>query len=420
MAISTQRTLAQLKKEAEGLGLNVVQSGSRESKTDYVLALRDYYLSEKYSDGVPESLKWMMNIESPMLAIQSKNLPKEELDRIFKDKNYIAQEKCDGFRFVTFINFDQNSSFAGYSRNISVKDFLPVNYGRNLLLDGVDFTKFNHRVVLDGELMSTRPDISTELNGKGVVTETQLQAVVAVMGMNHEDSIQIQRNYDNPFIYKVFDVLEIDGENYMDKPYIERHKALVKLVPELKNTGFKVEIPPTTYKNKEAFTKAIIKAGGEGAILKDIRATYKASTNRDKYAWLKVKRGFFKVDEMDDTVDAWVTGFEMSDENKQNAGLVGSLDFSVNVEKDDGTTYVHEIGRISNIDLETRKRITVLDGNGNPTLDPNWYGRVAEIEGQCLSARALRLKHCVLVRWRDDKGIEDCVVNQSWLDNNVL
>lgn len=419
MAYSTQRTLAQLKKECEDHGLQVVQSGNRESKTDYILALRDYYLAIEYPEGTPNALEWMMSIESPMLCIQGKNFKKEELDTMFESKYFIAEEKIDGFRYMNLINYDGPGSYAAYSRNISVKDFLPVDYGKNLLLDDVDFSQYPHRVVIDSELVSTRADISTMLNGKGVVTETQLQAVTAVMGMNHDDSIQIQKNYDHPFKVMAFDILEYDGVSLMDKPYLERRKVLVQVVKDLQAIGFRIALPPATAKNKKAFAKMIIAQGGEGVILKDVRCTYKASTNRSKETFIKIKRGFWS-DGVDDTIDAFITGYEEADEDKSWAGLVGALVFSTNVQCRDGHTEVREIGKISNIDMETREECTEIGPDGKPRLKQDWYGRIAEIQGQCFSARAKRLRHCILVRWRDDKNIEGCSLTEEWIDNNIL
>ena len=68
MAISTQRRLDQLKKECADLGLEVKRSGNRESKTDYILALREYYISKNFPEGIPESLDLIIKIESPMLC----------------------------------------------------------------------------------------------------------------------------------------------------------------------------------------------------------------------------------------------------------------------------------------------------------------------------------------------------------------
>lgn len=75
----------------------------------------------------------------------------------------------------------------------------------------------------------------------------------------------------------------------------------------------------------------------------------------------------------------------------------------------DGTIKVHQIGACSGISLELRKSATIQI-NGEPALNPEFLGRVATLSGQNISARKLALTHCVIERWRPDKGIEGCEI----------
>ena len=102
MAISTQRSLAQLQKECKQLGISVVQSTNRVGKTDYILALREYYIKQNYPNGLPRALSLMLEIESPMLAAQSKHIEEKDMEVIWNSPEWIAEEKIDGCRFPTF------------------------------------------------------------------------------------------------------------------------------------------------------------------------------------------------------------------------------------------------------------------------------------------------------------------------------
>ena len=121
-----------------------------------------------------------------------------------------------------------------------------------------------------------------------------------------------------------------------------------------------------------------------------------------------------------DTIDAFVTGFEPADETKGFAGMVGCLEFSCYLRDAQGNTKPHMIARVSNIPLDLRKEITDHDENGNPILKKEVYGRVAEIDGQCVTARALRLKHAVLVNWRPDRDESTCVMDEDFLKSMIL
>ena len=134
---------------------------------------------------------------------------------------------------------------------------------------------------------------------------------------------------------------------------------------------------------------------------------YLATESRPRNGWIKFKRT--ASGHLGDSVDAVVTGFELGDDEKGFKNLVGCLKVSVLLKRADGETIWHEIARVPNIPLEMRKEITVVE-NGFPTLRKEIMGRVVEVDGQQVSARALRLTHPRLIRWRDDKNVNSLQV----------
>ena len=97
--------------------------------------------------------------------------------------------------------------------------------------------------------------------------------------------------------------------------------------------------------------------------------------------------------------DAFVTGFKPGEPGSAWRDLVGALEFSVKTEEGN-----HVIGYVSSISFEMREQITQHDSDGQLSLVPSMYNRVAEISGQDISGREYRLTHCTLERWRDMPG----------------
>lgn len=245
--------------------------------------------------------------------------------------------------------------------------------------------------------------------------------MTALLSMNSEDSLRIQEEENCPLELRVFDVLWWNGEWIYNKPLIERIPYIVEAVKQLQDAGVKCRRPYSSYSNKKAFYKAMIAAGAEAGVLKNLHSPYVPTSSRKKDGFVKVKRTMSETmqDEgISDGIDAFVTGFEPGDESKGWAGLVGALEFSVYLKKD-GEQKLHKIARITNIPMELRKRITeVVDGQ--PVLKKDWYGKVAEIDGQCVSARSYRLKHARLIQWRNDRSEDTCVMDEDFLKSMIL
>lgn len=426
MAINTLRTLAQLKEQADSYGLKVTPTKRTSagpntySKDDYILALRDYFLN-KMGPKASETLKMMLNIENPMLCQQFKVLkPNEQKAALEQDNNeWIAEEKLDGNRMILMYI---NGHFDAFSRNISVEDFLPVSYGDHILLDNVDLSKVHHDFIIDCEVISSNPNICTKLakNGVALETATQLQATSAILALNKEQSLEIQRQ--DPLTFKTFDILYLDGEWLLDKPLIERLKLHRPLLAELKTTGLLIDKPKATRKGKREFFEDIISKGGEGVVLKNLHSTYNTKGNRQRDGWVKVKRSMSlmaKRNGLDDSLDMFITGYEIASNGKGWDGLIGSLEFSCYLRDKQGNLKSHVIAHVANIPLETRKKMTVIGIDGKPCLDSSWYGKVASCDGATISARALCLQHPRLICWRSDRSPDTCIIDEEFIMSQI-
>ena len=406
MAIECARRIDYLDSLCRELGLEVKQAGNKLRKDDYVRALRNHFLLEKYGsiDNIPWSMKFMLSIESLQLCRRIQTLKESDQQKVWESDDWIAEEKVDGNRMALLWDADEKQ-FHFFSRNNSMVDYLPQDYKDTIYIttDNFDYDK---NFVLDAEVISTSPNIETN----DTQCLTQLQSTSALLALNPDDSIAIQRN--DPLKFIVFDCLYHD-ESYMDKPWIERHKQTELLCNILKEHNFNCELNPvienTEYnKNKKReFFDELIDNQKEGIVLKNKYAKYHATSSRT-IDCVKVKRS--TSDSLTNDIDAFITDYVVGNDDTRNENMVVGFIFSVRLEKEDGTIVNHNIAVCSNISDCIKEDATVIDDNGNVSLNNDYYFRVATLKGQNISARNMRLTHAVIDTWRLDKSADGCEV----------
>ena len=406
MAIECVRRIDYLDSQCRELGLEVKQAGNKLRKDDYVRALRNHFLLEKYGsvDNIPWSMKFMLSIECLQLCRRIQTLKESDQQKIWESDDWIAEEKVDGNRMVICWDADEKQ-FHFFSRNNSMVDYLPQDYKDTIYITADNFD-YDKNFVLDTEVISTSPNIETN----GTQCLTQLQSTSALLALNPDDSIAIQRN--DPLKFIVFDCLYHD-ESYMDKPWVERHKQTELLCNILKEYNFNCELNPvienTEYnKNKKReFFDELIDNQKEGIILKNKYAKYHATSSRT-IDCVKVKRS--TSDSLTNDIDAFITDYVVGNDDTRNENMVVGFIFSVRLEKEDGTIVNHNIAVCSNISDCIKEDATVIDDNGNVSLNNDYYFRVATLKGQNISARNMRLTHAVIDTWRLDKSADGCEV----------
>lgn len=196
------RTSDQLKLELIKRNITIPSSGTGRGKAlsrkDMVnlLAKHHYAKLEKPSWGLTQRLKY----ESPAVCFTFKNLKEEEKKHIQDSEDWVAETKWDGCRI--WICYHPAEGFTFFSRNISVEDFLPVDYTDTILIikDGKvskpsDYIgRYKQSFILDSECVTDCKDLDTSLGltKKGVITGTELNAVSALLALNPADSHQLQ------------------------------------------------------------------------------------------------------------------------------------------------------------------------------------------------------------------------------------
>lgn len=410
-------------------------------------AIQNYYIEKYREEGTlsPFVLK-IMKLDSPMLALQSKDKKLDKIrDQLWEDNNnWIFQEKIDGCRCI--VCYDKDYGWDFYSRNPSVTDQLPTSYRTKLLVPPLNNEILAmHGIesfMIDSELVPLYKTINNMANGTELVADTQLNLVTSILGSLDELSHQMQET--NPIKFMAFDVLEINGVWFADDidqntgkmikgPTLrERYKSLLQLYPIIKQAGLddRISLVPSTMTNKQAFYNNILSVGGEGVVTKDLNSSYEIKGKRAG-EWIKLKRTVSQsllMEKVGDTVDAFITGFKEGNPGTANEGLIGALEFSVYLTNDENeyildeeeNPIVHHIATISGITNELRQLISQKDQYGNVCLNPVFYGKVAEIDGQDISSKNYRFAHAVFKGWRPDRSADSCKLMKSVLERMIL
>lgn len=415
MAISCGRRMDYLQNQCRELGITVTPAGRKLMKDDYVIALRKYFLNKKYGseDNIPWSLKFMLSIESPQLCRRIKDLKESQQQLVWESDDWIAEPKIDGCRCLILWDAKEGK-FHFYSRNNSVTDYLPQDYSDTVYVTSKDFS-YPENFVLDCEVISTNPEAETNIR-----CLTQLQSTAALLALNPTDSIAIQKK--TPLKFVIFDCLYC-GWSRMDKPWTERHLHADKLAFLLKEKGFCCELnkvvtnTPDNKYAKHEFYEQVVSQNGEGVVLKNKNAVYHATSSRT-IDCVKVKRS--TTDSVANDIDAFITDYVIGNSDTRNENMVVGFIFSVMMEKDDGTIVTHPLATCSNVSDFIKEDATVIE-NGTVKLNPDYYGRVATVKGQNVSARNLRLTHAVIERWRPESSADTTeVLKESFLKSLVF
>lgn len=442
MAKESSRKLSELKLECDLLQLNPVPTKNRVnketgeryldfSKDDYITALQSYYISKYKNEGIfHKSLKWILQIDSPMLALQIKNKSKEEQNDIWNNQDkWLAEEKIDGSRQL-LCWFKEDNCLDAYSRNTSVNDFLPINYGQKLY-DDVNINNFLLQnipnFIIDGELVLKNNEIIKD-ESLNIAADTQLNMISAILSADYDLSKQFQKL--NPVKLIVFDILMYDNKDLTKLPLRERKKYLDLVFNKIKDF---INIEPVANSHglsTKDFYNQIVSIGGEGLVVKDLDSLYDTKGRRAG-EWVKIKRsvtGSLLEQKYGDTFDCFVIGFNEGQKGTKNEGLIGSLNFGVYlldtnnnlILDNNGNPYIHWVATVGGLTDELRQAITVKDFNGNVQLRPDVYGAIGVIDGQDISDKNLRLSHARLLQWRTDKSIQQCVIRKDFLERLVL
>ncbi len=213
---------------------------------------------------------------------------------------------------------------------------------------------FRTQVHMDGgriKLYSRRLEDTTQMFpdiAKAAIDEADVKSIIfegealvydeaAESFLPFQQTIQRKRKHDIkkkaielPLHLMVFDVLFLNGEDMLSRPYKDRRRVVEEIFGRgkiIRPTNMKIIRDP---KKLEAFFKESISSGLEGIVAKDMNAPYIAGAR--KFSWIKLKRSY--RGELSDTLDLVIVGYFLGRGNRAEFEFGGLLCAVYNPERD--------------------------------------------------------------------------------------
>jgi ATP-dependent DNA ligase len=308
----------------------------------------------------------------PQLARPAKALP---------EGDWAYEPKWDGFRALAFVDGDdvqvQSRGGKHLERYFPELRFPPGRY------------------VLDGELVIPGSD-----GGQQFAT---LQQRI------HPAASRITRlATETPARYVAFDLLALDDESWLERPYADRRAGLERLVKRLRGQDRKTSVELTPVVSDAADADDWL-SHGEGVIAKQLDASYQPGK---RVGMLKVKR----VRTIDCVVVGWRPGKEPD--------TVGSLILGLY----DAGGELHVVGHSSGLSAKRKRELPAelapYETGERGSADPSRWDTDRELEWIALRPELVveitfdhvsdgRIRHGTrILRWRDDKAPRDCLIEQ--------
>lgn len=235
---------------------------------------------------------------TPILMARAERLSSGEaiIEKIGKCS---IEPKIDGFRLQAHF-VKTKDSVRLFTRNLEDATFMYPD-----IVDGIKKQVKAEEAIFEGEAIAYNPDTGEFLP--------------------FQETVQRKRKYgiadkakEIPLRFILFDLLYLNGENFINKPYIERRKELEKIIKK-----GDVLIPSSEKIIDNAHDIEIefdnaISAGLEGIMAKKIDGVYRAGA-RD-WSWIKLKRSY-STSSLEDTIDAIVMGYYYGQGKRTTFGI---------------------------------------------------------------------------------------------------
>ncbi len=291
---------------------------------------------------------------TPIIMMRAERLSsaKEIIEKLGK---CIIEPKYDGFRLQ--IHYKKRGSGAKpevklYSRNLEDVTFMYPD-----VVEGVIEEVKEEEVIFEGEAIGFDPHTGGFLP--------------------FQETVQRRRKYDIekmaeeiPLKLFAFELLYVNGESFLEKPFIERRKRLEKV---FKLTGdiFKdtvllaPEIITDDEKQVEMYFEDAVGKGLEGIMAKKLQGVYKPGVR--EWNWIKYKRSYSV--KLEDTIDCLVMGYDFGKGKRASFGIGAFLVGVYDKEKDKYVTIAKiGTGLTDNEWKELKKRCDSFKTDHKPAL----------------------------------------------------
>jgi ATP-dependent DNA ligase len=301
----------------------------------------------------------------PQLARPKPDLPEGE--------GWAYEPKYDGFRAIVFVDGEdtliQSRGAKPLNRYFPELSFFPGHY------------------VLDGEIVVDHPEGGQDFD--------------ALTQRIHPAQSRVKMLAERtPARYVAFDLLALDGESWLERPFAQRRAGLEQLVDG------HIDVTPLVSDAEQA--RPWLRSG-EGVVAKDVGAPYRPGQ----------RTGMFKIKRVR-TIDAVVAGYRPGKE----PGTVGSLILGL---YDEGGR-LHVVGHSSGLKAAEKRALveklaayeTGHRGHGDPSRWKNekeleWIELRPElvVEVRFDHTSGGRIRHGTrILRWREDKPPLECRLEQ--------
>lgn len=293
-----------------------------------------------------------------------------DLDRYIGDPAWVAEEKYDGTRYLSYIRGGEVRIIS--RRGVTKTDRFPQLHSQLLELARLD-PRVEKGAIFDGEIIAAGGFLQT-------------MSLVGSLG-----SRGIHQTVD--YKYRVFDVLMIDGKMIWHNPLIKRRRLLERLLGSETSSPYFANIEITEQQPMSyEFLDKIWGAGGEGVMIKNLHAPYEPG-KRSRW-WLKVKAV--------ETADGVIMGMNSGEGKYHNT--LGSLMIGQH-HTDHGQLILKHVTNISGMTDELRNEFWFNKGKYLDIFKPT----VVEFAYQLKTKDSYR--HPRFKRFRPDKDPKECIWN---------
>ncbi len=301
--------------------LSKAKTGKREFKKELEKAFNFCsdlgYVAEIFYKNGEESIKrFKVQVMRPIRPALAERLSsaKEIIEKLGK---CALDQKFDGFRAQVHKRGDEVKVF---SRNLEdITNFMPEVVAER--------KKIKHeRIIFDSESLTYDED-----------TNTLYPFQITIQRKRKHNVLETSEKY--PLRLFVFDIMLLDDESLVDKPYIERRKIIEKLFPEDAIISKSKIIITESEKEFEKFFDDTISSGLEGVVAKRLDGHYSAGARN--FNWIKIKRSY--KSRLNDTIDLVILGYFKGRGARADLGI-GAVLAGVYDDKDDSFKTISKVG----------------------------------------------------------------------------
>ena len=251
-------------------------------------------------------------------------MPAEELATQNLD-GFVAQVKYDGRR-VQIQKINNGGGLNGKGKTKVVK-LIPRsdNIDEYKYPEVASLTEVPNEFIIDGEMCVFDEKGVSDFNMLISRDKTKDRFKLRLMAKKH------------PVTYVAFDILELDGKDLREEPYIERQRLLMETIKDIPNV-----VVAEIYTDPIKLYKKMVEDKQEGIILKNAQSKYESTRSPD---WIKVKRKEYVIVRFD-RYDIHNKGITLENEQGTRVACLGTQSAAVRQKIDkDGYANV-EIARL--------------------------------------------------------------------------